>query len=169
MSGTTYKITAPKPQTQTTIYITTIQQQSHPNWQPCKLTQTLRDYLPSNSLRSTDRKYITPPFHQLWHPLGEFALFSRCQLSFAADRGDVSPLPAIVTRDLFKRTSSWVMFATTPVTVCVGSISHCVYVLANRPCPIMLQNVPISQDYKSHVFHLLVSRLTPISLNEKYI
>ena len=39
--------------------------------------------------------------------------------------------------------------------------------LTNRPCPIMLQNLPISQVYKSHVFHLLVSRLTPISLNEK--
>ena len=38
-----------------------------------------------------------------------------------------------------------------------------------RPCPIMLQNLPISQVYKSHVFHLLVSRLLPISLNEKGI
>ena len=32
----------------------------------------------------------------------------------------------------------------------------------------MLQSLAISQVYKSHVFYLLVSRLTPISLNKNY-
>ena len=29
-----------------------------------------------------------------------------------------------------------------------------------RPCPIMLQNLPISQVYKSHIFHLYISLKT---------
>ena len=48
---------------------------------------------------------------------------------------------------------------------CTGMVMLCV---VGRPCPVMLQNLPISQVYKSHIFHLLVSRLTPISLNEMY-
>ena len=38
------------------------------------------------------------------------------------------------------------------------------HTLVARPCPIMLQNLPISLVYKSHVCYLLVSRLTPTSL-----